>query len=258
MSGIRIKASPPTLEVVIARPDAANAIDAATSRELGAAFVRLRDDPALRAAIITGAGDRHFSAGWDLKAAASGEGYESDYGPGGFGGYPELPGLNKPVIAAVNGVAVGGGFELVMAADFVVAADHAQFWLPETMIGLVPDSATVRLARLLPRAIALEVLLAGRRLTASEAEMWGLVNEVKPAHLVVPHARELAENIAFGAPLAAEAVLDGVNAAEHLSITDAYAALRASESYRRAIESDDAIEGVTAAAEKRKPEWKGR
>ena len=128
-----------TLEVTLDRPKA-NTIDAATSRKLGAVFSGFRDDPDLRVAIFTGAGERFFSAGWDLAAGAEGEDYESDFGPGGFGGFAELPGLDKPVIAAVNGMAVGGGFELVMAADLVVAAEHATFFLPEASIGLIPDA----------------------------------------------------------------------------------------------------------------------
>ncbi len=136
----------------------ANAIDAATSRALGDLFSSFRDDPQLRVAIFTGAGTRFFSAGWDLKAAAAGEQYDSDYGAGGFGGYPELPGLYKPVIAAVNGMAVGGGFELAISADLVVAADHATFFLPEPAVGVISDVGTVRLPKLLAAPLATEVL----------------------------------------------------------------------------------------------------
>ncbi len=121
------------------------------------AFSRLRDDDAFRVGIVTAAGDRVFSAGWDLKAAAAGERIEADHGPGGFAGLTELTDLGKPVIAAVNGLALGGGFELVLAADLVVAADHSEFALTEATLGLVADSGGVlRLPKRLPRAIALE------------------------------------------------------------------------------------------------------
>ena len=141
---VRVVADGPVLEVTLDRPKA-NAIDAATSRELSRVFSEFRDDPELRVAILTGAGDRFFCAGWDLNAAAEGEEFEADYGEGGFGGFGELPGLRKPVIAAVNGMAVGGGFEIVLAADLVVAAEHARFWLPEASLGIVPDTGSVRL-----------------------------------------------------------------------------------------------------------------
>ena len=151
------------LEVVLDRPKA-NAIDAATSRELGQVFAGFRDDPSLRVAVFTGAGDRFFSAGWDLGAAADGEEFEADYGEGGFGGFGELPRRNKPVVCAVNGLAVGGGFEIALAAEFVVAAEHAEFFLPEAGLGIIPDTGAVRLPRILPPAVATEVLIGGRRL----------------------------------------------------------------------------------------------
>jgi crotonobetainyl-CoA hydratase len=119
----------------------ANAIDAATSYAMGEVFLRFEHDPTVRVAIVTGAGDRFFSAGWDLGAAADGEEYDADYGAGGFGGFPDLLGRRTPVIAAVNGMAVGGGFEIAMAADMIVAAEHAQFFLPEAGIGILPDAA---------------------------------------------------------------------------------------------------------------------
>jgi crotonobetainyl-CoA hydratase len=132
------------LEVTLDRPKA-NAIDAATSRAMGEAFCAFRDDPGLVCAILTGGGERFFSAGWDLKAAAAGESADSDFGAGGFGGLSELFDLNKPVIAAINGHAVGGGFELMLACDMAVAAADAQFWLPEARLGIIADSAALRL-----------------------------------------------------------------------------------------------------------------
>lgn len=237
----------------------ANAIDAATSRGLGAVFASFRDDPELRVAIITGAGERFFSAGWDLAAAAEGEAYESDYGEGGFGGFSELPGLIKPVIAAINGMAVGGGFEMAMNADLVVAAQHATFLLPETGVGIIPDVGSVRLPRLLPRPLALEMLLLGRRLSADEAFAHGLVNRVVPAQGLMDAARDLADQVVSKAPLAIAAILDLVRRFDGLSIADSYQLMRSGtvESYEKMLISDDAVEGPLSFTEKRPPVWKG-
>ncbi len=249
----------PIVEIVLDRPKA-NAIDAATSRALGEAFKTFRDDPELRVAIFTAAGDRFFSAGWDLRAAAQGEEYEADYGEGGFGGFPELPDLNKPVIVAVNGMAVGGGFEIAMAGNLIVAADHAQFWLPEASLGIIPDAGAIRLPRLLPPAIANEVLLAGRRLPAAEALSIGLVNRVVPAADLLETARGLAEEVLSAAPLAVAAILDISRRTGHLPLAEAFAELRSGriESYEQMLVSSDAIEGPTAFDEGREPRWKGR
>jgi crotonobetainyl-CoA hydratase len=248
------------LVVVIDRPKA-NAIDVATSRALHDAFDRLRRDPSLRVGIVTGAGDRFFSAGWDLKAAAAGEAVDADHGPGGFAGLTECFTLDKPVIAAVNGLALGGGFELALAADLVVAADHAEFALPEVTLGLVADSGGVlRLPRRLPRAIAAELLLTGRRMDAAEALGWGLVNRVVPASGLLATAIGLAHRIARAAPLAVAAVKELTRATEALSVPDAFALQRTGDlpRYRAMLDSADAREGPVAFAEKRPPRWTGR
>lgn len=246
----------PVLEVVLNRPKA-NAIDAATSRELGAVFSSFLDDDDLRAAILTGAGDRFFSAGWDLKAASDGEDYEADYGPGGFGGFGELPDRHKPVICAVNGMAVGGGFEIALAADLVVAADHARFWLPEAGLGIIPDAGAVRLPRILPPVIANEVLWAGRRLDAAEALRWGLVNSVVPGADLMEEARTLAQRTAEAAPLAVAAVMEIRARTSHLSLAEAFERLRSGEMarYEAMLASDDAQEGPQAFTEGRPPRW---
>jgi crotonobetainyl-CoA hydratase len=165
MAAVRTEVRGGVLEVVLDRPKA-NAIDRATGIELHEAFVRLRDDDDLRVAILTGAGERFFSAGWDLKAAAAGEEDTStDFGPGGFAGLTEMFELDKPVVAAVNGLAAGGGFELVLACDLIVAADHAELFLPELSLGIVPDAGGAqRLPRRLPWFLAMELLLTSRRL----------------------------------------------------------------------------------------------
>lgn len=255
----RAVADGPVLEVTLDRGKA-NAIDAATSRELSRLFAGFRDDPDLRVAILTGAGDRFFCAGWDLNAAAEGEQFEADYGEGGFGGFGELPGLLKPVIAAVNGMAVGGGFEIVLAADLVVAADHARFWLPEASLGMLPDSGSVRLPRMLPPAVANEILFAVRRLDAADALRWGLVNSVVGAADLMSEARALAARVVEAAPLSVAAIQQIRDSTRHLPLAEAFELLRSGElaAYEAVLASADAAEGPAAFAEGRAPRWQGR
>ena len=245
------------LEVTINRPKA-NAIDAATSREMSAVFESFMKDPQLRVAILTGAGTRFFSAGWDLTAASEGEAFESDYGVGGFGGICELKYRPKPVIVAVNGMAVGGGFEIALAADLIVAAEHAEFFLPEANLGLIADNATIRLPKIVPPNIAREMLISGRRMSAAEAQSWGIVNQVTSTENLIVAARELAIKICAAAPLSVAAVLELVRDLEDVSTDDAMQVLRSNETYRAAINSQDAKEGADAYAEKRSPKWQGK
>ncbi len=258
MDAIRADRRGQVFEVTIDRPKA-NAIDAATSRELGEAFTGFRDDPELRVAIVTGAGERFFSAGWDLKAAASGD--SEDYGPGGFGGLTELFDLRKPVIAAVNGWAAGGGLEIALACDLIIASRDAKLALPEVTRGLVPDAGgMLRLPKRIPRALAMEMMLTGRAVEADEAERWGLLNQVVAPDELMGAARAMADRIVAAAPLAVEAVKAIVSATDEMSVEDGYAALRsgAIPPYQRSNESEDAKEGPRAFAEGRDPEWKGR
>ncbi len=245
------------IEVTINRPKA-NAIDAATSRELSSVFDSFMRDPELRVAILTGAGSKFFSAGWDLTAANNGEAFESDYGVGGFGGITELKYRPKPIIAAINGMAVGGGFEIALAADLIVAAEHTEFFLPETTLGLIADNATIRLPRVLPPNIAREMLITGRRMSAAEAESWGIVNQVTTSDDLMPTVRQLAEQICLSAPLSVAAVLELLRELETVSTNDAMGVVRQNATYRLAINSQDAAEGTTAFAEKRTPKWQGK
>jgi crotonobetainyl-CoA hydratase len=247
------------LEVTLDRPRA-NAIDAATSKIMGAVFTQFRDDPDLRVAIVTGAGQKFFCPGWDLKAAADGEAPDSDYGVGGFGGLQELRGLNKPVIAAVNGIACGGGFELALCADMILAADHARFALPEIRSGTVADAASIKLPKRIPYHIAMEMLLTGRWMDAQEAERWGLVNRVLPAADLMTAARAIADELAAGPPLVLAAIKEIVREAEAMAFRDALNRVTKSqfETVERLYRSDDQKEGARAFAEKRDPVWTGR
>jgi crotonobetainyl-CoA hydratase len=162
------------------------------------------------------------------------------------------------VIAAVNGMAVGGGFEIAMAADLIVAAEHARFWLPEAGIGILPDAGSVRLPRLLPPHIARELLLTGRRMGAQEAAQHGLVNRVVPMAELLASARELAAAVVANAPLSIAAMLDIGRRTAHMDPIEAMSAIKQFESYRTAIDSEDAAEGNLSFTEKRPPVWKGR
>ena len=247
------------LLVTLDRPKA-NAIDSPTSRKLGETFAAFRDDPALRVAILTGGGEKFFSAGWDLKAAAEGAEVGDDYGIGGFGGITQLPDMNKPIICAINGMAYGGGFEIALAADLMVAADHAVFALPETRVGVIANSACVRLPKMIPRAIALELLYTGRPLPATEAKGWGLVNDVVPANRLIDRCMEIAGEIVKGAPLAIAGTKETVRACEDVSVADGHRLIDDGKivNYERMRNSEDAREGPRAFAEKRAPVWKGR
>ena len=178
-AGIRTLTTGAVLEVTLDRPKA-NAIDLAASRRLNEVFTAFRDDPALRVCIVTGAGDRFFSPGWDLKAAAAGERSDEDWGSGGFGGLNHPRNLDKPLIAAVNGIACGGGFEIVLGCDIIVMEEHARFALPEINVGVLADAGTIKLRRRIPYHVAVEFLMTGRWMDAAEAKHWGLANHVVP------------------------------------------------------------------------------
>jgi crotonobetainyl-CoA hydratase len=256
---IRTERRGTVLEVMIDRPKA-NAIDAATSRIMGEVFAGFRDDPDLRCAILTAAGDKFFCPGWDLKAAAAGESPDTDYGVGGFGGLQELPGLNKPVIAAVNGLAFGGGLEIMISADIIIAAEHATFALPEINSGTLADAATIKLPRRIPYQVAVELLFTGRRMETAEAKHWGIINEIVPAHGLMPRARELAAVLAAGPPLVYAAIKETLRETMHLPVQQAFDLVtkRKLKSVDVLYSSEDQLEGARAFAEKRRPVWKGK
>lgn len=247
------------LEVTLNRPKA-NAIDLATSRIMGRVFQDFRDDPDLRVAIITGTGKKFFCPGWDLKAAADGDAVDGDYGVGGFGGLQELRGLNKPVIAAINGICCGGGLELALSADIILAADHATFALPEIRSGTVADAASIKLPKRIPYHIAMEMLFTGRWLDTDEAARWGLINQVHPANQLMTKAREMARLIASGPPLVNAAIKEIVREAEDMKFQDAMNRITQSQfaTVEKLYTSEDQLEGARAFAEKRDPVWKGK
>ena len=258
-SPIRSSKSGGVLEVTLDRPKA-NAIDLETSRIMGDVFADFRDDPDLRVAIVTAAGEKFFCPGWDLKAAADGDEVDGDYGVGGFGGLQELRDLNKPVIAAINGICCGGGLELALSADIILAASHATFALPEIRSGTVADAASIKLPKRIPYHIAMEMLLTGRWLDAEEAHRWGFVNQIHEPGELLSKAREMAELLASGPPLVYAAIKEVVRDAEGSKFQDCMNRVtgRQLPTVDILYGSEDNKEGALAFAEKREPVWKGR
>ncbi|MDL2401980.1 carnitinyl-CoA dehydratase [Rhizobium mayense] len=258
-SPIRIRRDNGIVEVIIDRPKA-NAIDLATSREMGLIFRDFRDDPDLRVAIISGAGEKFFSAGWDLKAAAAGDAVDGDYGVGGFGGLQELRDLNKPVICAVNGICCGGGLEIALSTDLIIAAEHATFALPEIRSGTVADAASIKLPKRIPYHIAMDMLLTGRWLDVAEAHRWGFVNEIVAADRLMDRAWEFARLLESGPPLVYAAIKEIVREAEGTTFQTAMNKItkRQFATVDALYSSEDQLEGARAFAEKRTPIWKGK
>src|SRR5450755_364973 len=255
--GIRTVSDGAVLEVTIDRPKA-NAIDLHASRQLNEVFSAFRDDPELKIAIITGAGERFFSPGWDLKAAAAGEKSDEDWGVGGFGGLNYPRNLNKPIIAAVNGIACGGGFEVVLGTDIIVMEEHAKFALPEIQVGVLADAGTVKLRRRIPYHVAVEFLMTGRWMDAAEAKHWGLANHVVPKGAGLAKARQIAQHLVDGPPLLFPAIKQLLRHSEMVSEGPAFELHDSLEAVQKVVRSEDLKEGARAFAEKRPPQWTGK
>ena len=250
-----------TLIVTINRPEARNAVNQAVSIGLGDALQWAQDDPEIWAVVVTGAGDKSFCAGADLKAISRGENiFHPDHSEWGFAGFVQHF-IDKPVIAAVNGTALGGGTELALASDLVVALASARFGLPEVKRGLIAAAGGVfRIVYQLPRKVAMELLLTGEPISAEEALRWGLINQVVPdGESVLEAAVALAERITVNAPLAVQAskrVAAGVDDGAITAEKDSWK--RSNREMRVVFTSEDAMEGPMAFAQKRAPVWKAR
>lgn len=247
------------LEVTLDRPKA-NAIDLVTSRIMGLTFRAFRDDDSLRVCILRAAGEKFFCPGWDLKGAAGGDAVDGDYGVGGFGGLQELPNLNKPVIAAVNGICCGGGLELALSADLILCSSNATFALPEIRSGTVADAASIKLPKRIPYHVAMDLLLTGRWFDAEEALRWGIVKEITTPQDLLAKAWDLARLLESGPPLVYAAIKEVVREAEALRFQDALNRVtkRLMPTVDRLYSSEDQLEGAVAFAEKRDPVWKGK
>ena len=245
--------------VTIDRPDVLNAIDLATEAELQRIWLDLEQRSDARVVVLTGAGERAFCVGADMKGqpASSGLDYWARARPGGFGGIALRDTLNLPVIARVNGFALGGGFEMVLGCDIVVACDQASFGLPEPLVGRLPlDGGMALLPRQLPHRVAMGMLLTGQRISAAQALAYGLINAAVPrAELDTTTAKWVAQILAC-APLSVQAIKQVVR--QTASLTPVQAQALRLPALVAALQSEDSQEGVRAFQEKRKPVWSGR
>ncbi|OHV04475.1 crotonase/enoyl-CoA hydratase family protein [Mycobacterium talmoniae] len=248
------------LIITINRPEARNAVNAAVSTAVGDALAQAQNDPEVRAVVITGAGDKSFCAGADLKAISRGENlFHPDHSEWGFAGYVHHF-IDKPTIAAVNGTALGGGTELALASDLVVAEQRAQFGLPEVKRGLIAGAGGVfRIVHQLPRKVALQMLFTGEPISAADAATWGLINQVVPDGTVLEAALALAERVTVNAPLSVQASKRIAYGADDGIIPDEEPGWsRTTREFGTLLKSEDAKEGPLAFAQKRPPVWKAR
>jgi crotonobetainyl-CoA hydratase len=255
--GIKTATDGAILEVTLDRPKA-NAINLSASRRLNEVFSAFRDDPKLRIAIITGTGERFFCAGWDLKGAAAGEESDADWGVGGFGGLNYPRNLDKPIISAVNGIACGGGFELVLGTDIIVMEEHARFALPEINVAVLADAGTIKLRRRIPYHVAVEFLMTGRWMDPAEAKHWGLANHIVAKGQGLTRAREIAQQLAAGPPLLFPAIKQLLRHTEMIPEHQAFELHDSLHAVQQVIRSEDLKEGARAFTEKRPPVWKGK
>ncbi|MGB9368755.1 MAG: enoyl-CoA hydratase-related protein [Xanthobacteraceae bacterium] len=245
--------------VIIDRPDVLNAIDAAAERELQAIWSDIESNRDVRCVVLTGSGERAFSTGADMKGGSGASGLEYWALPrtGGFGGIALRETLDVPVIARVNGHAVGGGFEMVLGCDIIVAADSATFGLPEARVGRLPlDGGMTLLQRQVPFHLAMGVLLTGKRMSAAEALRIGFVNEVVPRAELDAAVARWVEDVLACAPLSVRAIKQVVRRTAQLSAAEARGQLL--PALAEALQSEDSQEGVRAFIEKRKPVWRGK
>ena len=255
--GVRFERTGGVARVTLHRPDRLNAVDSATDAALNAIWDTVERDPAVRCVVLTGSGERAFCAGADMKEdGPGGLAYWARSGRHGFGGIALAGRLSVPVVARINGLALGGGFEMALGCDILVAAESASFGLPEPRVGRLPLDAMVTLPRRLPRALALGLLLTGRRIGSAEALAWGLVNEVVPDGDLDRAVDAWVEDVVACAPLSLRAIKRSISDTAHLAEREARAACL--PSLVAALESEDADEGVAAFREKRAPVWKRR